>query len=241
MERQPVDDDPRHRGRPRRRRRSGLRAVGALPSPLTLRAALAKLSGEHAPAPSTSSVSGSAAPGVWPGTASRPTSPRSPGWPRSSSPISPSPPRHPRPSPSRWSATGWPGTHGPGAWAAGSSRHPFGSRSPPSGSSSSGGRRGQPRSSTCTPQPNVAADISATRWPRTHHWSRWPWPDRWAGPAHWRPPPRCRAPIGPWTRSPRPCCGPRPTTGRRGRASTACAALRPVRSLGPRSLHGPGR
>ena len=81
-------------------------------------------------------------------------------------------------------------------------------------------RRGHARSSIFTRQPNADAGTSATRSPPTPRWCRWPWPEPWGGRAHWRWPPPSRPPTGPWPRSPRACCGPRPTGSNLGRASS---------------------
>ena len=79
----------------------GLGAVlwGLFPPPLTLRASLARLTGEHVPAPVVPTGRGQRGRRMAVLRSSTPTSASCPAWPRSSCPIWPSPAPPPRPSP----------------------------------------------------------------------------------------------------------------------------------------------
>ena len=219
----------------------GLAAIvwGLFPPPLTLRAALARLSGEHVTAPTdvlTQGVGGARrlcghllevnvrqgpqlADIVLPdlaitGTPTETFAVKVVGYAIGLALLGPV----------LWAASGAVGVHlgvraprlrGPGPRCS-RSGHPV--RRPPPG------RRTAP------------ARTSATRSPPTPRWCRWPWPGPWGGRAPWRWPPPCRPPTGPWPRSPRACCGPRPTGNNRGKASSGW----PSASTFPTSPTWPG-
>ena len=110
------------------------------------------------------------------------------------------------------------------------------SRFPPSACSCSVAQEQSPRSSTCTRPPSDGDATSVIRSPRMPLWCRWPWPGPWGGRAHWRWPPPSPPPTGPWTRSPRACCGHRPTGNNLGKASSGWPSV----SMFPTSPTWPG-
>ncbi len=164
---------------------------GLFPPPLTLRAALARLSGEHTPAPLD--VVGHRVGGAR-RVAGHLVDTNVKKIPRLAEIVLPD-----------LAITGTPTetfavkvvgygdrarTARPGALGRhGRHRHPSrASKSPPSACSSSARRGRSARSSICTRQPSAAVGTSAIRCPPTRRWCRWPWPAPWDGPAHSRSP-----------------------------------------------------